>query len=91
MHGRTRACRFEGDAEYDTIRAIVAAVRIPVIANGDIATAAKAAAVLAHTGAAAVMIGRAAQGAPVAVRRRSTPRCATAAAEQAPPRARSAR
>ena len=64
VHGRTRACRFEGSAEYDTIRDIVAAVRLPVIANGDIDSAAKARAVLDHTGAAAVMIGRAAQGRP---------------------------
>jgi len=64
VHGRTRACRFEGSAEYDTIRDIVAAVRLPVIANGDIDSAAKARAVLDHTGAAAVMVGRAAQGRP---------------------------
>ena len=64
VHGRTRACRFEGIAEYDTIRDIARAVRIPVIANGDIASAAKARQVLSYTGAAAVMIGRAAQGAP---------------------------
>jgi tRNA-dihydrouridine synthase B len=64
VHGRTRACRFEGNAEYDTIRDIVAAVRLPVIANGDIDSAAKARAVLDHTGAAAVMVGRAAQGRP---------------------------
>jgi tRNA-dihydrouridine synthase B len=64
VHGRTRACRFAGLAEYDTIRDIVAEVSLPVIANGDIDSADKAAAVLAHTGAAAVMIGRAAQGRP---------------------------
>jgi tRNA-dihydrouridine synthase B len=64
VHGRTRSCRFEGNAEYDTIRDIVAVVRLPVIANGDIDCAAKARAVLDHTGAAAVMIGRAAQGRP---------------------------
>jgi tRNA-dihydrouridine synthase B len=64
VHGRTRACRFEGAAEYDTIRRIVEAVKIPVLANGDIDSAARAAAVLAHTGAAGVMIGRAAQGRP---------------------------
>ena len=64
VHGRTRACRFEGVAEYATIADIVRSVAIPVIANGDINGAAKAAAVLAGTGAAAVMIGRAAQGAP---------------------------
>lgn len=64
VHGRTRACRFGGEAEYDTIREIVAAVRIPVLANGDIRSAARAADVLSHTGAAGVMIGRAAQGRP---------------------------
>lgn len=64
VHGRTRACRFEGSAEYDTIAAIVAAIRIPVFANGDIDSPAKAAQVMAQTGAAGVMIGRAAQGRP---------------------------
>jgi tRNA-dihydrouridine synthase B len=64
VHGRTRACRFEGAAEYDTIAAIKAAVSIPVLANGDIDSPRKAAAVLAHTGADGVMIGRAAQGRP---------------------------
>jgi tRNA-dihydrouridine synthase B len=64
VHGRTRACRFEGEAEYSTIAAIKAAVTIPVIANGDIDSAAKAARVLAETGADGVMIGRAAQGRP---------------------------
>jgi tRNA-dihydrouridine synthase B len=64
VHGRTRACRFEGQAEYDTIRAIKAAVSIPVFANGDITSAEKAAAVLEQTGADAVMIGRGALGRP---------------------------
>jgi len=64
IHGRTRAERFAGHAEYETIRAVKAAVRIPVIANGDITTAAQARAVLALTGADAVMIGRAALGTP---------------------------
>ena len=64
VHGRTRACRFEGEAEYSTIAAIKQAVSIPVIANGDIDSAAKAAQVLAATGADGVMIGRAAQGRP---------------------------
>jgi tRNA-dihydrouridine synthase B len=64
VHGRTRAERFQGSAEYDSVRAVKAAVRIPVIANGDIATPAQARAVLAHTGADAVMIGRAALGSP---------------------------
>lgn len=64
IHGRTRACAYTGDAEYDTIRAVKAEVRIPVIANGDITTPEKARFVLQHTGADAVMIGRAAQGRP---------------------------
>lgn len=64
VHGRTRACAYTGDAEYDTIAAVKAAVGIPVIANGDITTPEKAKHVLAYTGADAVMIGRAAQGRP---------------------------
>jgi tRNA-dihydrouridine synthase B len=64
VHGRTRACRFGGAAEYETIRAICEAVRIPVLANGDIDSPHKAARVLELTGAAGVMIGRAAQGRP---------------------------
>ncbi len=64
VHGRTRACRFNGEAEYDSIAAIKHAVAIPVLANGDIDSASKAAAVLAKTGADGVMIGRAAQGRP---------------------------
>ncbi len=64
VHGRTRACRFKGEAEYETIRRIKQAVRIPVIANGDIDSPQKAFQVLEFTGADAVMIGRAAQGRP---------------------------
>lgn len=64
VHGRTRACRFEGEAEYQTIAEIKQAVRIPIIANGDIDSSAKAAAVLAASGADGVMVGRAAQGRP---------------------------
>jgi tRNA-dihydrouridine synthase B len=64
VHGRTRACRFVGEVEYDTIAEIVDAVSMPVIANGDITGPQKAVAVLEHTGAAAVMIGRGAQGNP---------------------------
>jgi tRNA-dihydrouridine synthase B len=64
IHGRTRACAYTGDAEYDTISAVKAEVRIPVIANGDITTPEKAKFVLETTGADAVMIGRAAQGRP---------------------------
>ena len=62
VHGRTRADRFKGQAEYQTIAEIVHAVTIPVIANGDIDSAEKARAALKLTGAAGVMIGRAAQG-----------------------------
>ena len=64
LHGRTRADGYKGDAEYDTIAAVKAAVAIPVVANGDITTPEKAKFVLDHTGADAVMIGRAAQGRP---------------------------
>lgn len=64
VHGRTRACGYRGRAEHDTVRAIKAAVGIPVIANGDIASPEQAVEVLRVTGADAVMIGRAAQGRP---------------------------
>ncbi len=64
VHGRTRACAFKGEVEYDTIAEIVEAVNIPVFANGDIRSPEKAKAVLEYTGANAVMIGRAAQGNP---------------------------
>jgi tRNA-dihydrouridine synthase B len=64
LHGRTRADGYKGDAEYDTIAAVKAAVSIPVVANGDITTPEKARDVLAYTGADAIMIGRAAQGRP---------------------------
>lgn len=68
VHGRTRACRFTGEAEYETIAAIVEAVDIPVIANGDIDSPQKAHQVLQTTGANAVMIGRAVQGQPWLIR-----------------------
>jgi tRNA-dihydrouridine synthase B len=64
IHGRTRACGFSGNAEYDTIAAVKAHVGLLVIANGDICTPEKVKAVLDYTGADAVMIGRAAQGRP---------------------------
>jgi tRNA-dihydrouridine synthase B len=64
LHGRTRADFFAAPAEYDTIAAVKAAVRVPVVANGDIDSPQKARAVLDYTGADAVMIGRAAQGRP---------------------------
>jgi tRNA-dihydrouridine synthase B len=64
LHGRTRADGYKGDAEYDTIAAVKAAVSIPVIANGDVTSPEKAKAVLAYTGADAIMVGRAAQGRP---------------------------
>ncbi|MGM3172799.1 tRNA dihydrouridine synthase DusB [Dickeya lacustris] len=64
IHGRTRACLFNGEAEYDSIRAVKQSVAIPIIANGDITDPRKARAVLDYTGADALMIGRAAQGRP---------------------------
>lgn len=64
VHGRTRACGYGGEAEYDTIRAIKETVSIPIIANGDIIDPGKARQVLGHTGADGLMIGRAAQGNP---------------------------
>jgi tRNA-dihydrouridine synthase B len=64
IHGRTRACKFEGEAEYDTIKQVKQSVKIPIIANGDISSPEKAAFVLNYTGADALMIGRSAQGKP---------------------------
>ena len=64
IHGRTRACMYKGEAEYNTIRAIKETVSIPVIANGDITSPEQAAHVLKYTGADAIMIGRGAQGNP---------------------------
>ena len=64
VHGRTRACKYQGEAEYDTIADIVKAIDIPVMANGDINSPQKAKQVLEYTGAAGIMIGRAAQGRP---------------------------
>lgn len=64
VHGRTREQGYTGHAEYDTIAAVKAAVRVPVVANGDMTTPEKVRDVLAATGADAVMIGRAAQGRP---------------------------
>ncbi len=64
LHGRTRADGYSGEAEYDTIAAVKAAVKLPVVANGDIDSPEKARLVLQQTGADAVMIGRAAQGRP---------------------------
>jgi tRNA-dihydrouridine synthase B len=64
VHGRTREQGYKGHAEYDTIAAVKAALRIPVVANGDIDTPEKAQEVLRTTSADAVMIGRAAQGRP---------------------------
>jgi tRNA-dihydrouridine synthase B len=64
VHGRTRACAFGGQAEYRTIAEVKAAVGIPVVANGDIATPQDARRVLEATGADGVMVGRAAQGRP---------------------------
>ena len=64
VHGRTRACGFRGDAEFDSIAEVKAGVRIPVIANGDIATPGQAKRVLDYTRADGIMIGRAAHGRP---------------------------
>lgn len=71
IHGRTRACLFNGNAEYDSIRTVKQNVSIPVIANGDITDPHKARAVLDYTGADALMIGRAAQGRPWIFRKSS--------------------
>jgi len=64
LHGRTRACRYKGEAEYETIRDVKATVKIPVIANGDIKTLKKSLEVLRLTNADGLMIGRGAQGRP---------------------------
>ena len=64
VHGRTREQGYGGQAEHDTVAAVKAALRIPVVANGDIATPQQALQVLQRTGADAIMIGRAAQGRP---------------------------
>ncbi len=64
VHGRTREQGYGGLAEFDTVAAVKAAVRVPVVANGDIDSPHKARAVLAATGADAIMLGRAAQGRP---------------------------
>jgi len=64
VHGRTRACKFTGLAEYETIKAVKETVNIPIIANGDIDSPEKALWVLETTGADAIMIGRSAQGTP---------------------------
>jgi tRNA-dihydrouridine synthase B len=64
VHGRTRADLYEGEAEYETIAAVKRAVRMPIVASGDITSPAKARFVLDYTGADAVMVGRAAQGRP---------------------------
>jgi tRNA-dihydrouridine synthase B len=64
LHGRTRSCMYKGEAEYDSIKAAKKAISIPVIANGDISSPAKAKFVLDYTGADALMIGRPAQGRP---------------------------
>jgi len=64
VHGRTRACGFRGEAEFDTLAEVKAGVRIPVIANGDIGTPEQARRVLEYTRADGVMVGRAAHGRP---------------------------
>lgn len=82
VHGRSRACGFTGHAEYDTIAEVKSAVSVPVVANGDIGSPAQAIAVLQHTSADGVMIGRAAQGRPWIFRE-----IAAALAGEAPPAA----
>lgn len=82
VHGRSRACGFTGHAEYDTIAEVKSAVSVPVVANGDIGSPAQAIAVLQHTRADGVMIGRAAQGRPWIFRE-----IAAALAGEAPPAA----
>jgi tRNA-dihydrouridine synthase B len=72
VHGRTRACMYRGDAEYDTIRAIKQSVSIPIFANGDIDSPRKAQLVLQQTGADGLMVGRSAQGRPWIFRRIET-------------------
>ncbi len=64
VHGRTRDQQYTGFAEYDTVAAVKAALRIPVLANGDIDSPEKAASVLRHTGCDGLLVGRAAQGRP---------------------------
>lgn len=64
IHGRTRADKYQGQAEYDTIKAVKKTVSIPIIANGDIDSGQKAQQVLDYTGADAIMIGRSALGNP---------------------------
>lgn len=64
IHGRTRACKFVGSVEFDTVARVKAAVRLPVFANGDICNPEDARRALEQTGADGVMIGRAALGAP---------------------------
>ena len=64
LHGRTRACGFSGRAEYDTIREVKRATRLPIVANGDIRSPEQARQVLEYTGADGIMVGRAAQGRP---------------------------
>jgi tRNA-dihydrouridine synthase B len=78
IHGRTRACRYRGAAEYDTIAQIKSSVAIPVLANGDIASPEKSLEVLRLTGADGLMIGRAAQGRPWVFRELETALCGNA-------------
>ena len=72
VHGRTRACRYRGEAEFQTIAQIKKAVSVPVLANGDISTPEKSLEVLRVTNADGLMIGRAAQGRPWLLRELST-------------------
>ncbi|MEO1889715.1 MAG: tRNA dihydrouridine synthase DusB [Cycloclasticus sp.] len=64
IHGRTRECKYNGNAEFDTIKLVKQSISIPVFANGDISTPQRAQEVLDHTGADGLLIGRGAQGRP---------------------------
>jgi len=88
VHGRTRACRFAGEAEYATVAAVKRAARIPVFANGDIDSPAKALRILQQTGVDGVMIGRAAQGRPWIFREIETALAGAAAQPPTPAEAR---
>ena len=64
IHGRTRACKYNGNAEFDTIKSVKKSIKIPVFANGDITTPQRALEVLDYTNADGLLIGRGAQGNP---------------------------
>ena len=64
IHGRTRACKYMGEAEHETVALVKQSIKIPVVANGDITSPEKAKQILDYTGVDGLMIGRAAQGRP---------------------------